>query len=68
MIASDRFRCAEHVRDAARQLDAGAIEVAAELLRVALLLMWDRQSIRVGDKLLTVTASSRERWLEERAR
>lgn len=66
MIPSNRSRCAEYIRTAARQVEAGAGADAAESLRVAVLLMWDPPRVSPGDKLLTATSSSRERWLEER--
>ena len=67
MNPSNRSRCSEYLRVAARQIDAGAIEEAAESLRISLLLMWDRESIVRRDSLLTVTHASRAKWLEERA-
>lgn len=65
---ANRSRCAEYIRVAARSVDAGALPAAAESIRVALLLMWDLQTLNAGDTLLTVTSSSRKTWLEERER
>lgn len=70
MIPSNRSRCSEYLRSAARAVDAGDVSAAAESIRVALLLMWGDDRTRLfarGDSLLTVTPESLTRWAEERA-